>query len=179
MPLNLLKKYPELLTLLGAPEENKRSLRGIFNRDIAEQTNFCFRGIRIHPIKAEGVDNMDTLFTHLTCKSEEVEVTGGVPYKRRIFDRLRSERLHWIGHHINECSPQSIQVFTLQERDQKKRVDVTKTYIYDQAQEYVIILEHQRQSGYYLLTAFHITEPSVQKQLKKKMRKAQKMAAST
>lgn len=121
---------------------------------------------------------MATLFTHLTCKSEEVEGSRGGSYKRRIFDRLRSERLHWIAHHVKECSPQSIQVFTLQERDQKKREDVTKTYIYDQAQEYVIILEHQRQSSYYLLTAFHITEPSVQKQLKKKMLKAQKGGAS-
>lgn len=121
---------------------------------------------------------MDTLFTHLTCKSEEVKVSGGGSYKRRIFDHLRSERLHWIAHHVTERSPQSIQIFTLQERDQKKREDVTKTYIYDQAQEYVIILEHQRQRGYYLLTAFHVTEPSVQKQLKKKMLKAQKGVAS-
>ena len=168
MPLNLVKEYPELLTLLGSPEENKRSLRRIFDRDIANQTNFCFRGIRIHPI--------NTLFTHLTCKSEEVEVTGRSSYKHRVFDRLRSERLHWIAHHINECSPQSIQIFTLQERDQKKREDVTKTYIYDQTEEYVIILEHQRTSGYYLLTAFHVTESSVQRQLKKKMLKAQKRA---
>ncbi len=176
MPLNLVKEYPELLTLLGSPEENKRSLRRIFDRDIANQTNFCFRGIRIHPIKAEGVDSMDTLFTHLTCKAEEVEVTGRSSYKHRVFDRLRSERLHWIAHHINERSPQSIQIFTLQERDQKKREDVTKTYIYDQTEEYVIILEHQRASGYYLLTAFHITEASVQRQIKKKMLKAQKRA---
>lgn len=176
MPLNLVKEYPELLTLLGSPEENKRSLRRIFDRDIANQTNFCFRGIRIHPIKAEGVDSMDTLFTHLTCKAEEVEVTGRSSYKHRVFDRLRSERLHWIAHHINERSPQNIQIFTLQERDQKNRKDVTKTYIYDQAKEYVIILEHQRTSGYYLLTAFHITESSVQRQIKKKMLKAQKRA---
>lgn len=119
---------------------------------------------------------MNTLFTHLTCKSEEVEVTGRSSYKHRVFDRLRSERLHWIAHHIKECSPQSIQIFTLQERDQKKREDVTKTYIYDQAKEYVIILEHQRTSSYYLLTAFYVTESSVQRQLKKKMLKAQKRA---
>ena len=51
-------------------------------------------------------------------------------------------------------SPDCLEVFTITERDTAKHRDVTKTYLYDAGEHYVIVLEHQRKGGYYLLTAF-------------------------
>lgn len=45
MPLNKLKKYPELLVLSSLDEKSRtKSLRGIFDRDIADNENFKFMG---------------------------------------------------------------------------------------------------------------------------------------
>ena len=52
MPFNKLKKYPELLELNGLDERaRQQSLQAIFDRDIADNDNFRFRGKRIYPIK--------------------------------------------------------------------------------------------------------------------------------
>lgn len=174
MPFNLIKKYPELLDLAGSETENKISLRRIFDRDIANVPHLCFRGDKIYPTKHDGEDTMGTLFTHLICKAEDIQTDTNKKYKQRVFDRLRAERLHWIAHHLGELQPQKITVFTLTERDQRKRRDVTKTYIYDQDESYVIVLEHQRSNSYYLLTAYYITEDYTKKSLAKKMVKSRK-----
>lgn len=69
------------------------------------------------------------LFQHLTRKTEErIDASSSKSYKARIFDKVRSERLHWIKHHIDERSPNLIEVFTLTERRDGK--DATRTYIY-------------------------------------------------
>lgn len=112
------------------------------------------------------------LFQHLTRKTEErIDASSSKSYKARIFDKVRSERLHWIKHHIDERSPNLIEVFTLTERRDGK--DATRTYIYDTSQAYVIILEHQRKGGYYLLTAYYLSEVYAKKQLEKKMKLSQ------
>jgi hypothetical protein len=49
---------------------------------------------------------------------------------------------------------------------------VTKTYIYDKLEKYIIVLECQREKGYYLLTAYHMDRPYSQKQIQKKMKHA-------
>ncbi len=106
---------------------------------------------------------------HLTCKEvEEDEV------KHRVFDIHRSRRLHWIKPHIDETIGEAaIEVFSVIERDQKNRKDITRTYIYNKPQKYVVVLEPQVRSGnaYYLLTAYYLDEDYGEKQMKKKMKK--------
>ena len=45
MPLNLLKKYPELLELTGSLRDMNASLKRIYVRDIEDNPDFKFRGI--------------------------------------------------------------------------------------------------------------------------------------
>ncbi|MBQ7947181.1 MAG: hypothetical protein IJ277_03315 [Bacteroidaceae bacterium] len=174
MPFNLLKEYPELLELnfLGG-DDRKKSLRGIFNRDIAENNNFSFRKKRIYPIKSDGNLDMEREFTHLTTVEKEETDKQGSTVKRRVYDSYRSERLHWIKPHINEVIKDNsdIEVFSVVERH--KRVDVTRTYIYNKTQKYVIVLEPQIRNdvkSYYLLTAYYLNEEYGEKMLKKKMK---------
>ena len=49
---------------------------------------------------------------------------------KRVFEMNRSERSHWINHHIKEKTPENLDIFTIEEKDSKKR-KVKKTYIYD------------------------------------------------
>ena len=174
MPLNLTKKYSDLLDLMMSEVENLKSLRGIFRRDIEENANFLFRGDCIYPLKRDGQDSMEVLFNHLTRRGEErVDKTHNDVYKARVFEKERSERLHWIRHHIEERSPDCIQVFTLEERT-KQGKNAIKTYIYDSTQNYVVILEHQRKGGYYLLTAYYLSEKYGRRQIEKKLKKSLK-----
>ena len=174
MPFNLTKKYPDLLDLMMSEAENLKSLRGVFRRDIEENTNFLFRGDCIYPLKREGQVSMDVLFNHLTRRGED-RVDGTYnKYKHRVFEKERSERLHWIRYHIEEKSPNCIHVFTLKERT-KQGKNAIKTYIYDSGQKYVIILEHQRKGGYYLLTAYYLSEEYGCKQIEKKLKQSQSL----
>ena len=53
MPFNLLKKYPELLEILHLNEhQRKKSLMGVYKRDIEDNPNFKFREKQIYPIKS-------------------------------------------------------------------------------------------------------------------------------
>jgi hypothetical protein len=172
MPLNLLKTYSGLLELDHLDEhKRKQSLLGIFRRDIEDNTGFSFRNKYIYPIKKEGQIPMQVLFTHLTCEEVIIENEDGKPYPKRQFEPARSKRLHWIRFHIEESKPDYIEVFSTLERDQKKRADVLKTYIYDKTQEYVIVLAPQRSgTDYYLLTAYHLNKEYGKKELLKKMK---------
>lgn len=159
MPFNLLKKYNQLLEIIHfSPRERELSLKGIFNRDINENPHFKFRGKVIRPLKKEGAEDMASLFKHLTCSAEDIYDEKGVKYKTRsVFDFDRSKRLHWIWHHIQEKSKKKIEVFSF--KDRKNGRNVIRTYIYDVAEKYVIILEPQRSKmDYYLLTAYHLTK---------------------
>lgn len=174
MPLNLLKIYPELLELIGSVSDIRKSLRGIYNRDIENNPDFKFRGIQIHPLKSEdGQIDMDRTFTHLTTKECVAYDDDGneLPEKHRMFDEKRSKRLHWINHHVHERTPENIEVFTVIEWDKKKRQDVKHTYIYDRTGRYVIIFDRRQYKDFYLLTAYYLDEPYAEKALKKKMKK--------
>lgn len=169
--LNILKKYPELLELIGLSErERDYELHAVFKRDIEDNSRFSFRGRRIYPIKIDGKIDMERLFKHLTCEEIKVANEDGSTYPKRVFEMARSQRLHWINHHVKEASPANIDVFTIEERDSKKR-KVRKTYIYDNVEKYVIVLEQQRSNAFYLLTAYHLDKEYGLKALEKKMRK--------
>lgn len=174
MPLNLLKKYPELLVLAGSVASMKASLRKIYLRDIEENEDFKFRGIRVHPLKSEdGQLEMNRTFDHITTREcPQYDENGKLlPLSKREFDMARSVRLHWINHHVHERTPGNIEVFTVVERDQKKRVDVKHTYIYDKEGKYVIVFDRRDQKDFYLLTAYYLNEPYAEKMMKKKMKK--------
>ena len=111
---------------------------------------------------------MDILFMHLTHEDEEI-VDGQMTFKRRSnFEINRAQRLHWLRHHIEERQKENVKIFSALERDAKKRKDVVKTYIYDEAQEYVIVLEPQRSNlDYYLLTAYYFNKPFGKKKIEK------------
>lgn len=169
MPFNKLKKYPNLLDLDCLDEISRtKSLRGIFDRDIADNKNFTFMNKCIYPIKSDGILDMNREFMHLTTE-EIVEDDGN---KRREYDKHRSERLHWIKTHTDEQVKDSdIEVFSITERNQRKRTNIDRTYIYNKTRKYVIVLEPQKRNGnsYYLLTAYYLNKEYGEKQIKKKL----------
>ncbi|MCK9205024.1 MAG: hypothetical protein M0P58_11405 [Bacteroidales bacterium] len=101
MPLNLLKTYPQQLELAHLNTHQRRtSLSGVFKRDIENNDAFRFRTKQVRPIKKEGQIPMDMLFDHLITR-EDMDDKGN-PLRTRSFEMARSERLHWIKHHIDE-----------------------------------------------------------------------------
>lgn len=171
MALNLLKNYNAYLDLLHFNEAQRtQSLRGIFDRDIANNNSFVFRKKIIRPLKKEGEIDMETLFSHLTKKTEELTDENGKKIKtRNVFDLDRSKRLHWLWYHIQE-KKQGLQVFSCKER--KKGKDVIHTYIFDADEDYVIVLEPQRSNqDYYLLSAYYLNEDWAKKNMRKKSKK--------
>jgi hypothetical protein len=146
MSLNLIKSYNQLLELSAMDEfQRKKSLRGVFDRDITNNPNFKFQTKQINPTPADGQDSMERLFMHLTTV---------IVYKstnKREFDMARFVRLHWIKYHIEERKKDNMFVFSVAEPDG------TRTYIYDKDEQYVIVLEPMRRKNeYYLLTAYYI-----------------------
>ncbi|MEN6569635.1 MAG: hypothetical protein ABFC18_06470 [Rikenellaceae bacterium] len=146
MPLNLLKKYNQLLELVALNEfQRKESLKGIFNRDIQNNPSFIFQTKPINPTPTDGQDSMERLFTHLTTV-----ITDKATSKRE-FDMARSERLHWLKYHIEEKKKKNMFVFSVAEPEG------VRTYIYDKDEFYVIVLEPlKNKNEYYLLTAYRL-----------------------
>ncbi len=169
MPLNLIKKYPELLEILHLSEGDRRkSLYGIFQRDIEDNDVFAFRQKRIYPIKENGRVNMEVIFRHLTTAKEEDG--QGNKTESRVFEPHRSQRLHWIRHHIEERTNSVLEIFSCEERDRNNRKSIIHTYIFDNVRKYVIVLLPQRSPyGYYLLTAYYLNKPGGEKKIKKLM----------
>lgn len=145
MPFNLLKVYNQLLELLGMNEHQRiQSLRGVFQRDIGSNNEFRFRGKMINPTRGEE-EPMDRLFKHLT--TEVVDQAT----RHREFEMRRSERLHWLKYHIEERKNAGMLVFSVQEPEG------IRTYILDDDENYVIVLEpYKSQTEYYLLTAYYL-----------------------
>lgn len=149
MPLNQLKKYPDLLDIAGLNiTERKKSLRAVFDRDITNNTNFSFRGKLIRPIFKEGEIPMDILFHHLTT------VITNKATRKRDFDMDRSKRLHWVKYQIEEKKTNNILIFSSRDKNGKR------TYIFDEDEMYVVILEPKinanKEQYYYLLTAYYL-----------------------
>lgn len=173
MPTNLLKKYPELLEIMHLSEHQRtESLRRVFNRDIQNNSGFKFQSKQIRPIFIDGEVSMGNLFNHLTREEIVVAKPDGTTFIKRIFEKDRSMRLHWIKFHIDECKKNNIEIFSIIERDAKKRKNVTHTYIYDLEQEYVIVMEPQNSNmDYYLLSAYFLNKDYGTKKMKKKLKK--------
>ncbi len=173
MPTNLIKIYNQLLEIVHLSEHERIvSLKRIFNRDICENEGFNFRTKIIRPFKAQGQSDMETLFSHLTCMVEEqIDEAGKKIKSRTVFDYERSKRLHWVKHHIDETAPDKIDVFSYTDRINGK--DVIRTYIHDNSENYVVVLEPQRShTDYYLITAYHLSkELGGVKQIKNKSKK--------
>ncbi|NUQ14839.1 MAG: hypothetical protein HUU33_05905 [Flavobacteriales bacterium] len=166
MPLNLIKRYPELLDIGGMSEASRTaSLRGVFQRDIENNPAFAFRKRPIYPIKGEE-PAMQLLFRHLTTV-EVLEVIDGTKRKSRIFELERSRRLHWVLPHIQEGTSARVEVFSAEDRvDDAWKV---RTYILNHDERYVVVLEPNRKPGaYYLITAYHLDrDHSYRKMMKK------------
>lgn len=171
MPFNLLKKYPELLEILHLGEKDRKaSLYRVYCRDIENNDTFMFRSKRIYPIKSDGEVDMQREFMHLT--TEDDEEAEGAAIKKRVFEPDRSRRLHWIRHHIEERTSRNVEIFSCEERDMKRRKNVFRTYLYDEAEKYVVVLEPQRSPyGYYLLTAYYLNKPGGKKKIERLLKK--------
>ena len=92
MPLNLTKKYNDLLDLLGMPEKQRtESLRRIFNRDIENNPAFTFNGKPIYPTPMEdGRIAMENLFNHLTRKEVDKDIHPN--FAASIFKRRKKRK---------------------------------------------------------------------------------------
>jgi hypothetical protein len=160
MPFNLIKIYNQLLEINHLNEAQKIvSLRAVFNRDIENNTALAFRTKLIRPIKkADGQPAMEVLFDHLTKESTEIkDENGKVIKQRKEWDNARCIRLHWVKYHIEETKKEALIVFSFIDRVNGK--DKIRTYLYDKAEQYVIILEPYRTTpDYYLLSAYHLTK---------------------
>ncbi|RXK81897.1 hypothetical protein [Filimonas effusa] len=161
MPLNQIKVYNQFLELPHLNEPQRAaSLRAIFNRDIESNDTLAFRTKKIRPIKnADGQPALDVLFDHLTKAAIEIKDSDGKIIKKRSdWDDGRCLRLHWVKHHIEERKADGFVVFSYIDRI-KGRGDVPRTYLYDQAEQYVVVLEpYTVTADYYLITAFHLTK---------------------
>ena len=161
MPFNLLKTYNQLLDLLHLNySERIGSLKRIFERDIEQKQGFCFRTKQIYPVKRQLQDtDMPTLFAHLT--THVIDKTTN----QREFEPRRSERLHWLKHHIEERKTKGILVFSVEDPEG------IRTYIFDEDENYVVILAPYRDTtAYYLLTAYFLEGRNPEK-IKKKYKR--------
>ncbi len=159
MPLNLIKIYNQLLEINHLGEAQKTaSLRNIFYRDIENNDTLVFRTKIIRPIKIDGKPAMDVLFDHLTKEAKEIKVENGKTIKqRKEWENDRCHRLHWIKYHINETKANTLTIFSYLDRIDGK--NTPRTYLYDKAEQYIIILEpYKTTPDYYLITAYHLTK---------------------
>jgi len=145
MPTNLLKTYPQLLEIDHLNESQRTiSLKGIFKRDIEDNAEFVFRTKKINPVKGE-IDAMQILFKHLTTKIIDKKTNS------REYEPQRSKRLHWIRYHTDENKKNRVLVFSVEDPEG------IRTYIFDEEQKYVIILEpYRNEQEYYLITAYYL-----------------------
>ncbi len=154
MSINQIKVYSDLLELSYMNEQQRTaSLRKIFERDIENNDSFKFRGKCIRPIKIDGKPALENLFHHLTHSSIDKKEGDRIFKSRSNFDIKRSERLHWIWHHVQE--KELIKIFSTEDRKNGK--DVIRTYLWDTEQNYTIVLEPFRKTeDYYLLSAYYL-----------------------
>lgn len=164
MPFNLLKTYNQLLEIKHLTEKQRtESLMAIFNRDIANNTGFKFNSKLIRPIAIEGREPLEILFTHITTTITDTNS------RKREFDIYRSERLHWIKYHIEKGESDKVYIFSAEDKDG------IRTYIYDEVEHYVIVLNPKvntkNEHYYYFLTAYHLRGKDKFKIMKKYKRK--------
>jgi hypothetical protein len=159
MPLNLTKTYNSLLDMVYPTiHKNVNSFRLVFNRDFIELGEIQFRGKKIKPTtSSDGEDSMDRLFTHLTT------IVTDKKTKKREFESDRSIRIHWVRYHIEEKIKEKVIVFSIK--------DENRTYILNQDERYVVILEPLRNgTDFYLLSAYPL-QPSSYKNIMNRFEK--------
>lgn len=160
MPFNKIKKYNDLLELDSLSEHDRtQSLSNIFERDFISNTN-KFKDKKITPTPIDGQSTMDTLFNHLTkCKDRSVDRDLS-----RVYDSYRSKRIHWIRFHF-ENTPKDICVFSIRDKEG------IRTYIFNEKESYVIILEPKGEDYYFLITAYYLRGGDLRKMKNKEKRK--------
>jgi hypothetical protein len=147
MPLNLLIKYNNYLDILGLSERDRnKSLKGVFDRDFTNSQPIYFNGRKVIPCPQEGAIEFETLFRHLT--------TVKIDYKtgKREFDKERSKRLHWVKYHIDQKKQNNVLLFSV------KEPEGLRTYLYDEDENYVIVLEPRVNANVYFLLSAHYIE---------------------
>lgn len=65
---------------------------------------------------------MGTLFNHLTREEIKEKQPDGSIISKRVFEKERSVRLHWIKYHVDECKKNNVLVFSKQERCLKQKL---------------------------------------------------------
>jgi hypothetical protein len=162
MPLNLLKKYNDHLDLASLNESQRfTSLKGVFDKDFTNRQPVHFNSKQVIPCPKDGAIEMDTLFRHLTTV-----ITDRATNKRE-FEMSRSKRLHWVRFHIDGKKKDNMMLFTV------KEPDGLRTYLYDDDEKYVIVLEPKlNQNVYFLLTAYYLEGKDAQRdKIKKKYKR--------
>ncbi len=157
MAINIIKRYSDFLELNHYSSSQKTaSLKTIFDRDIGDNVNFKFKNKIIRPLKKEDVIDVESLFKHLTHRTDRTkDKKGKVIISRSIFDVERSKRLHWISPHLKGKITDEVKIFSSNNRIRGK--NVIRTYIYNVTQDYVIILQPQRSKlDYYFITAYYL-----------------------
>ena len=103
---------------------------------------------------------MQILFKHLTTEIVDEKT------RRREYEPARCKRLHWIKFHIDESRKDNMKIFSVIDPEG------IRTYILDEDQNYVIILEPYRNSKeYYLITAYYLFDRNIKKIQKKYKRR--------
>lgn len=112
-------------------------------------------------LKTDGEADMGREFMHLTTERVEEQDGDGNIIKKNVFEPERSKRIHWINHHIHEKTPANIVVFSVVERDQEKRRDVTKTYIYDKVEKYIVVLDHREKYVFPIISSTFVVHRTI------------------
>ena len=154
MPYNQIKTYNDLLEIehYSKPERDA-TLKKIFRRDI-EDSGLQFMKKSVYPNKLEDHQTtMDTLYNHLTRKVYDLENDTSP----REFDPFRSKRLHWIKDHIAEKCAKECLIFSCVIRNQKKKRNEDRVFIFNKVENYVLVMAPYRDgTAYYLLTAYYV-----------------------
>lgn len=153
MPLNLLKRYNDLLDLASLNESQRLdSLKRVFGEAFINRQPIHFNNKIVIPCPKDGVIGMDTLFRHLTTV-----ITDRATNKRE-FEMSRSKRLHWVRFHIDCKKKDNMMFFSV------KEPEGLRTYLYDVDEKYVIVFEPKLdQNVYFLLTAYYLEGKDAQR----------------
>jgi hypothetical protein len=153
MPLNLLKRYNDLLDLASLNvHQRKVSLKGVFDEAFVNRQPIHFNNRIVIPCPKDGAIGMDTLFRHLTT------VITDRATNTREFEMNRSKRLHWVRYHIDCKKKNNMMLFSV------KEPEGFRTYLYDIDEKYVIVFEPKiNQNVYFLLTAYYLEGKDAQR----------------
>jgi len=153
MPLNLLKRYNDLLDLASLNVHQRTvSLKRVFDEAFVNRQPIHFNNRIVIPCPKDGAIGMDTLFRHLTTVITDRATNA------REFEMNRSKRLHWVRYHIDCKKKNNMILFSV------KEPEGFRTYLYDIDEKYVIVFEPKiNQNVYFLLTAYYLEGKDAQR----------------